>query len=146
MRFEARELKEYVEPVPAGNLVVGQVYFKVTFADQDLMVPQLDAVVFIGRDLHPAGPGVYFQDVDSYLGGQRLHVPDLDDADVFPVDADQQGVAWEVDEARFDFERADAISDVCEFDAALDQLLACALRRQAWNGRVRPVSPVLNAE
>jgi len=146
MRFEARELKDYVEPVPAADLVVGRVYFKVEYADQDLMVPQLDAVVFVGRDLHPAGPGLYFQDVDSYLGGRRFSVGDLEGADVFPLDPDQHSVAWEDDDSRFEYERSDALSDVCEFDAALDQLLACSLRRKTWNGRVRAIAPARNAE
>ena len=63
MRFEARELKAYLETVPAEQLAVGQVYFRVNFADRDLAVPELDAVVFIGHDLHPDGPGLYYQDV-----------------------------------------------------------------------------------
>lgn len=146
MRFEARELKDYVEPVPATDLVVGQVYFKVAYADQDLMVPQLEAVVFIGRDLHPAGAGLYYQDVESYLDGRRFQLGDLADADLFPADPDEQAMAWEVNEARFEYERPSALSDVCEFDAALDQLLACALRRKAWNGRVRAIAPQVNGE
>ncbi|MGE0363799.1 MAG: hypothetical protein AB7H93_15035 [Vicinamibacterales bacterium] len=146
MRFEARELKDYVEPVPAADLVVGRVYFKVEYADQDLMVPRLDAVVYIGRDLHPGGPGLYFQDVDSYLGGRRFSVGDLEGADVFPLEPDQHSVAWEDDDSRFEYERSSALSDVCEFDDALDQLLACSLRRKTWNGRVRPIAPGRHAE
>lgn len=146
MRFEARELKDYVEPVPAADLVVGRVYFKVEYADQDLMVPRLDAVVYIGRDLHPAGPGLYFQDVDSYLGGRRFSVGDLEGADVFPLEPDQHSVAWEDDDSRFEYERSDALSDVCEYDAALDQLLACSLRRRTWNGRLRASAPGRHAE
>ena len=146
MRFEARELKEYVEAVPASDLVVGQVYFKVAYADQDLMVPQLEAVVFIGRDLHPAGPGLYYQDVDSYLVGRRFRLADLAGADVFPMEPDQHSLAWEDDESRFEYERGDGVTDVCEFDAALDQLLACSLRRKAWNGRIRAIAPDRNGE
>jgi hypothetical protein len=146
MRFEARELQDFVEPVPANDLIVGRVYFRVAFADQDLMVPRLDPVLFIGRDLHPRGAGLYFQDVDSYLAGRRFSLADLDGTDAFPLEPEQHSLTWEDDESRFDFERADGSSDVCEYDRALDLLLACSLRRRAWNGRLRAISPVHNGE
>jgi hypothetical protein len=35
---------------------------------------------------------------------------------------------------------------VCTFDEALEQLMACSLRRREWNGQLRAVEPVLNGE
>ena len=145
MRFEARELKAYLETVPAEQLTIGQVYFRVSFADRDLAVPELTAVVFIGRDLHPRGPGLYYQDVSSYLEGRRFSLADLAGTDVFPLDDNLESVGWEDEDARFEYERPDA-ANVCEFEEALNQLLACSLRRREWSGQLRAVEPVLNGE
>jgi hypothetical protein len=51
MRFESRELKPYAEPVVAAELKEGSVYFAVTFADEDTLIPTMETVVFVGRDL-----------------------------------------------------------------------------------------------
>jgi hypothetical protein len=145
MRFESRELKAYLETVPAEQLAVGQVYFRVSFADRDLAVPELESVVFIGHDLHPDGPGLYYQDVTSYLEGRRFSPTDLAGTDVFPLDPNLDSVGWEDDSSRFEFERTEA-SNVCTFDEALEQLMVCSLRRREWNGQLRAVEPVLNGE
>ena len=67
MYFEGRELKEYAEPVSATELREGDVYFALNYVDCDLLVPVVETVVFIGRDLEPDDVGqVYIQDVESY--------------------------------------------------------------------------------
>jgi hypothetical protein len=39
MRFEARELKSYAEPVTASQLREGEIYFSVQFADESMLIP-----------------------------------------------------------------------------------------------------------
>ena len=51
MYFEAPKLKEYAEPVSATELREGDVYFALNYVDCDLLVPVVETVVFIGRDL-----------------------------------------------------------------------------------------------
>jgi len=53
MRFEERELKPYAEPVAASLLKQGEVYFSVQFADEDMLVPIMETLVFAGRNLDP---------------------------------------------------------------------------------------------
>lgn len=73
MRFEERELKRYAEPVPPEELKDGETYFAVLFLDDDGLVPTLEPLVFIGRDLEPGDEGkLYFQDYGSYRGGVRF--------------------------------------------------------------------------
>jgi hypothetical protein len=72
MRFEERELKPYAQPVSVGNLKEGEVYFSVTFIDDEMCIPTMETLVFIGRDLNNDDSGrLYFQDVDSYMEGIR---------------------------------------------------------------------------
>jgi len=72
MRFEARDLKPDLERVKAADLVAGRCYFRVGFIDEDMVVPDLESLVFIGRDLHPVGPGLYFQDWTSTPSAKTL--------------------------------------------------------------------------
>jgi hypothetical protein len=114
MRFEARELPTYSEHYPASRLRDGEVYFRVRFWDQDLLVPQLDPVVFIGRDLGLDDTDIgflYFQDLRSYSDGTRFGNPSGDE----PV-----------------FERflANQSSGVFDYEGALNELLRCSLRRR----------------
>jgi hypothetical protein len=60
MRFEERELKSYAEPVISNLLTEGEVYFSVQFADEDMLIPILEAWVFAGRKLDP-------KDVEGHL-------------------------------------------------------------------------------
>ena len=72
MRFEERELPSYAQPVSSADLKEGTVYFTVNYIDDDLLIPTVETIVFIGRDLQPGDSGrVYFQDIDSYGRGVR---------------------------------------------------------------------------
>jgi hypothetical protein len=110
MGFEERELKPYAEPVPAEELKNGETYFAVLFLDDDGLVPTLEPLVFIGKDLDPGDEGkLYFQDYDSYRGGVRFGTATPDDEVIFHTGREKHV---------FDYERA------------LDVLMACALRRR----------------
>lgn len=111
MRFEARELKPYAEPVSPEELREGEMYFAVFFLDDDAMVPVLAPRVFIGRDLETGDQGeIYFQDFDSYKRGVRFEsASEKDDDAVFEKGAERH---------------------IFEYERALDVLMSCALRRR----------------
>ncbi len=112
MRFEARALKPHAEPVDPQRLVVGVVYFSVTFVDEEMLCPALEPLVFVGVDLDPGDENrLYFQDPDSYRRGVRYPaVPTDGGATIFS--------------AHRDYAR-----NIFEYERALDCLLVCALRR-----------------
>jgi hypothetical protein len=113
VRFEARDLKPYAEPMSADELVEGEVYFAVRFIDEEMLIPTIDTLVFIGRDLDLAGAGkLYFQDIDSYLQGVRYATASEDDGALFMTESAAK--PW-----------------IFRFEQALEQLLACSLRRKA---------------
>ena len=67
MRFEARELAPYAKPVKASDLIRGETYFIVTFADERMLVPEMKPVIFVGVDLAEEGENqLYFQDYGDY--------------------------------------------------------------------------------
>ncbi|HXI91803.1 MAG TPA: hypothetical protein VNO24_17455 [Blastocatellia bacterium] len=112
MRFEARELMPYGEPVSATELQEGSIYFAVTFVDEDMLIPTMETLVFVGRNLETGDIGkVYFQDVHSYRAGIR-YGPDAEDE-------------W----AEFQTASEDSVNHIFEYEPALDQLLRCSLRR-----------------
>jgi hypothetical protein len=112
MRFEARELKAYAEPVAPNELKENEVYFSVEYMDDELLIPRLEPMVFIGRNLKPGETGLlYFQDIDSFRDGYRFNsIKNPADATFFCVE--------EQDVPLYKYQRA------------LDLLLACSLRRR----------------
>ena len=67
MYFEGRDLTDHAEPVSASELCEGQVYFAVNYVDGEMLIPIMETIVFIGRNLEPDDAGqVYFQDVESH--------------------------------------------------------------------------------
>lgn len=110
MRFEARELNPYAEPVSTEELREGEIYFGVLYLDDDGLVPTLEPKVYIGRDLEPGDTNTfYFQDFASYRRGVR-----------FESDIGDNEAAFETGAERHVF----------EYERALDLLMACALRRK----------------
>jgi hypothetical protein len=57
IRFEARSLKPYGECVKSSGLVEGETYFAVHFVDDQMLVPEIDPLVFIGRNLEHGDSG-----------------------------------------------------------------------------------------
>ena len=135
MYFEGRALKPYGEFVKASDLVVGRVYFPVSYLDQDMMIPELVPLVFIGKDLRSEHPGLYYQDARSFLAGKRWG--DTNDEKAGAEHHDEGGGY----EGRFETESERTYSHVVEFEKALDGLLACSLRRRQWDGQVRLPGP-----
>lgn len=112
MNFEEREIQPYAEPISASELKEKSVYFSLNYADDELLVPSLEPLVFIGRDLEPGDSGkVYFQDIDSYLRGVG-YASATEDGDVrFYVGSEKE------------------VNHIFEFERALEELMRCSLRR-----------------
>lgn len=113
MRFEERELKPYAEPVSANDLVVEQVYFTVQFADEGLLVPILEPLIFLGRDLERPDEGLlYFQYYGSYAVGRRFNPATGENIEEIHVRG------------------AEDLKHIFEFEKALNELMGCSLRRR----------------
>ncbi len=113
MRFDARDLKPFAEPVNSETLREGTVYFAVTFVDDDMLIPFMEPVVFAGRHLIGDRDELCFQDIDSYQQGVRYDTASPD--------------------APATFHTGDAVKHMFEFERALDVLLRCSIRRREQN-------------
>lgn len=112
MYFEGRELNPYAEPVCCGRLGEGETYFMVTLVDEDMLVPSVEPVVYIGHNLEAGDKGkVYFQDAESYLAGERYDGAENGSGQIY------SGAETE-------------LSHIFEYERGLDILLSCALRRK----------------
>lgn len=113
MYFNGRELKPYAEPVSSNELQEGTVYFAVNYVDDEMLIPLMETLVFIGRNLEPGDVGtVYFQDVESYREGVRYG-------------ADSQN-EW----AKFETGSENELGHIFHYEQALDGLMHCSLRRK----------------
>jgi hypothetical protein len=130
-----RELKSYGEFVKASDLIVGRVYFGVSFLDEDMAIPEVVPLVLIGRDLSPEQLGLYYQDAASFFEGKRW-----DDTNDEPADGlvNENQPLWRPStSAWFETEADGTYSHVYEFDKALDSVPSCSLKRRKWDGRVQ---------
>ena len=118
MLFEARDLKSYAQPVSASELRMGSIYFFVNFIDDEMLLPTLNPVVFVGEDLEPEDSGqVYFQDADSFLEGTRYDN------------------VTEENPATFFMGSRDEVGHVFQYERALEVLMRCSLRRRKFESR-----------
>jgi hypothetical protein len=108
MRIEGRELKPYAEPVLPNQLQENSVYFSLNYFDEEMLIPILAPLVFIGRNLAEGHVGVYFQDIESYQQGIRFDSDDEEHNATFEVCLeDQMGHIFTYDQAVEDY------SNVC---------------------------------
>jgi hypothetical protein len=115
MRFEARELKPYAEPVQATDLQPGRVYFSVQFVDEDMLMPVLEPLEFVGANIHQGDVGqLYFRAVTASAFQLVDRADNLDKVRLYRAGNSE-------------------INHIFEYERALDRLLACALRRRARN-------------
>jgi hypothetical protein len=126
MRFEARELKDYAVSVEEADLKVGKTYFLVWFFDEAMLIPELNAMVYLGYGISEDDPDRYiFQDAGSYMAGQGYEEfldDDSSDEDI----KDDDGVAIE---AELQALSKSELGGVYEFEEALNVLLRCSVRR-----------------
>ena len=118
MQFEQRELKPYAEPASGSSLTVGCVYFSVIYVDDEMLMPTVEPLIFIGENLDAKDTGrvVYFQDAHSYHQGLR-HNSDAKECDITLFAAPEN-----------------EIQHIFEYENAVDELLRCALRRRKGTG------------
>ena len=114
MRFEERVLKPYAEPISFGELRQGAIYFSVSYVDDQLLMPTVEPLIYIGDNLDAGDVGrvSYFQDASSYRRGVRHNSPS------------KEG------EATFFTASEGKMPPIFEYERALDELLRCALRRR----------------
>ena len=100
LHFEGRDVPPYAEYAAAETLVEGKTYFRLTYLDKDMTIPEMIPLVFIGRNLgQDDASEFYFQDAESYLDGARFGTATGDgDAEFSVVDEKTPFV--------FEFERA----------------------------------------
>lgn len=113
--FHQRELPPAAHPISSDQLTMDNIYFMVDYADEEMKVPLVRSIVFIGRNLGDDDDTdtIYFQDVDSYLGGIRFSDnPTPGSCLFFHCSADDLGAIF-------------------EFEQALDELMKCSVRRKA---------------
>ena len=111
LHFE-RGLPTYAEPVSVSDLKEGEIYFSVQFADEALLLPMMETLVFTGRSVGEGGSAIlYFQDLSSYQLGIERGSPHNEGA-VFYAQNEQN------------------LNHIFEYDYALDGLIKCALRRR----------------
>jgi len=113
MYLEGRELKPYAEPVQASELIEGEAYYSVTFVDGEMHIPDMDTLVFIGKNLNDGDTdSLYFQDIDSHQKGVRYES------------------ATEGDHAVFVECAGDELNNIYEYEHMLDVLMRCSLLRK----------------
>ena len=112
MVFESRALSPYAKPVETQELSVGSIYFFLNYLDTDMLIPTLEPMVFIGRNLEPNDVGeVYFQDVASYREGIRYEASGPDAEGEFSSGLEKE------------------TNHVFEYESALEELMRCSIRR-----------------
>ena len=107
--FPGRDVGPCGESVREDELVVGRTYFSVHYYDPKMLDTEMEARIFLGRDLFGDAPGFYFQDAASYRAGVSYKGGVTDEADVYCQPPGQV--------------------HVMEFERALDRLLYCSLLR-----------------
>ena len=113
MYFAGRELKPYAEPISADDLRQGEVYFSLNYVDEKLLIPLLEPLVYVGSNLESEDiDQAYFQDVDSYRQGVTYSSRTKDDTAIF-YHGPENGM-----------------KHIFKYEAALDQLMRCSLRRR----------------
>jgi hypothetical protein len=114
MLFPAREVPPYAEPVTIEQVKVGETYFFLQFCDDDLLMPIMRPVVYVGAHHDTA----YFQDIDSWQAGERYD-PAKDD------ETNGERFSGQIDSFY-----THQLGAIFEFEKALEGLLHCSLRRQ----------------
>jgi hypothetical protein len=113
MFFQQRELPPYAEPVSANELKEGTVYFELSYSPESMIIPFLETLRFVGKNLQPGDVGlVYFQQIMAH----RWVEDESDSEDPWGRDENQLNAHF-------------------EFDKALNGLLWCSLRRKKLNAQ-----------
>ena len=111
IRFGPREFGPAAEPVTGDDLRNGVVYFALQFADPNLLVPIVEPLIFVGRNLRQNDTGsLYFHSFESYEGQ-------------VPAPTGRLGPDFQV-------YHLGETNHIFEYERALDELMRCAIRRK----------------
>lgn len=129
VRVAEREIPRYAVHVESQDLIAGNVYFRLSYLDEQMRVPELVPLVFVGRDLDETSTDgthlFYFQDAGSYLAGVRRDDPPA------ALDGVSEEERLEQMLARGHFEVfGEGQVSVLSFENALNLLLLCSMRRE----------------
>jgi hypothetical protein len=112
--FEGREIPSYGEPISEYELKDNSIYYIVNFVDEEMIIPTMDTVVFIGKNLEDDEvDSYYFQDIDSYNDGVKY----------IPGNNDSYGEFFVCSKKE--------LNGVYDFEHALERLMHCFLRQQS---------------
>ena len=111
--FEGREIPSYGEPVSEDGLKENSIYYIINFIDEEMIVPTMKTVVFVGKNLEQDDINSFcFQDIDSYNGGIRYDLENMDNYGDFFVCSTKE------------------LNGVYNFEHALERLMHCFLRQK----------------
>jgi hypothetical protein len=112
LHFPGRDVPPYAEYASPAALVERRIYYRLHFLHDEMTIPELEPLVFIGRNLDEGDEDyLYLQDADSYLAGLRYG----DDTQNTDIEGDIHRVS-------------SATPLVYEFERALDRLLYYSLK------------------
>jgi hypothetical protein len=106
LKFDARQIPSYAEPVAPEALEVGHTYYAIAFIDPEMLTPIITSLVYVGRDLEEGDCGwLYFEDPDYYHSGieQKKRLTTCQESNV---------------------------GHIFEFEHAFEVLMRCSLRRR----------------
>lgn len=104
--------------VPASRLTVGGLYFVVSYLDEECIIPIVDSLIFLGRNLEGhSEKALYFQDAASHRESGPYPNAHNETATVTVVDSD-----------------SDLPPNLFELEGVLDELARCAQRKKHKSG------------
>ncbi len=111
--IKSREIPLFGEPISEHDIKLNSIYYIVNFVDENMMIPVMKTVVFVGKNLEQDdNDSYYFQDIDSYNEGILYNPKDTDSyADFYVCSAKE-------------------LNGVYDFEHALERLMHCSLRQR----------------
>jgi hypothetical protein len=125
--FPERSIARYAKYVDPEKLEIGRSYFRLQYIGDELQLPELVPLIFIGKDLDPSEDvsRLYFQDASSYSIGVRWGDPPA------ACDGETEEERFQQFLARGHFETYEASQlSVLDFESALNLLLLYSLAHQ----------------
>lgn len=117
--FPERAVPESGNPITPEHLRLGGHYFRVSFVDSDMCVPEMIPLVFIGRgQASQSAKKFVFQDFYSYSKG---------------VEPESERHSTDNSESRLEVYGRKELGGIYEFEDALNSILRCSLRRGKRN-------------
>jgi len=135
IHFEARELNPNPEPMTAGSLREGSIYFPVSYADDTRLVPMMKAVVYAGQDIAESGNVLYrFQDVNTYEMGVQFG-SEIEPGELYSAEDWEElpppGCEIPYEPIIFWSRTEEDLEDIFDYKGAVEEWMRCSLRRKA---------------